>query len=408
MPILRILYSLLIIILLPFILPLGLVVAIRRKEEEGYFERFGFINAGAGYDRSVWFHCASVGEVRSISAFIKQLRAEVPGLKIIISTMTATGRKVAKEDAGADISFLIPVENSFAVKHLIAHFNTKAFFIVDTELWPNLVYAASSACPLYLINARMSDRTARSYFRFRMIFAPLLSRFTHIFAKSVDDAARFAAVRGKAEGITALGNLKFSAPQKKQIPEELLRFSNIPFLFAASTHGPEEGTVLDAFMKVRSQLPRLVIAPRHLSRVQLIRDAAEKRGLSTVLLSENDVADVVIVDSFGQLEYFYQMAESIFVGGSLTPVGGHNTFEALQYEKYVITGSYMNNFADIHEASLATGVATVVATADELAQAVLNPAKGGDFAQFFAMLTADSEKRYTTLTAVVKDALSRS
>lgn len=404
--ILKTLYNLLIFIILPFALPIGYLIALKKKEDDDFFQRFGFITFPEPPEKTLWFHCASVGEVRSLSSISSFIKSNYPDTKIIISTTTATGKKMAETEIEPYFAFLLPLENSMAFEHIIDYMNVKAVVIVDTELWPNLIRIASKHAKVFLLNGRMSDKTFKSYLRYSLIFGRLLNKFETIFTKSERDSEKFEAVKGNREGIITLGNIKFQS-RKELNNSGLFAFLKGKTLFsAASTHSGEEEIICNSF-KNSDKYDRLVIAPRHLNRVKDAYDAAKKSGLTVSKLAErNPDTDVVIVDRFGALEELYTESDKIFIGGSLNNTGGHNIFEALQFEKSVCTGEQMFNFQEISDIAIKNKVSTTVKDEAELTEYLRKDNSSADFGSFFEELEKDNNRKLTSLKEVLDRCIS--
>lgn len=355
--------------MIPFIYPLGYLVAIKRGEEKDYSERFGAIRIPSGFGQSIWIHCASVGEVRSISNLIRKIRKELPEYHIAISTTTSTGKEVALKELKPDLAFLMPLENSMAIGMLIMALRCKAMMIVDTELWPNTIYAAAKKTKLFMINGRISDKSFKSYKRLSFIFRPLLQKFDYIYVKSDADVQKFSKLKGSSDKIENAGNLKYNfdvLKTEKILPEA---FNNKRFAMASSTHENEEALFLKAVDASKTDFDLLVMAPRHLNRIQNVIDTVIKSGKSYSLLSDPDyTADVLIIDQFGELEPFYAAADRIFIGGSTNGTGGHNIFEAIQYEKVPSVGPNMQNFEEIYQLAHSHQTVVTIQSEKELSQ----------------------------------------
>ncbi|PLX70267.1 MAG: 3-deoxy-D-manno-octulosonic acid transferase [Denitrovibrio sp.] len=401
--ILKILYNLFIAIAVPAAIPVGYLVALKKKEDEDYFQRFGFITLPETPDSSVWFHCASVGEVRSLKSVTEYIREDFPELKIIISTTTASGKKMAEAELEPYFAFLLPLENSMAITHIIKQMNAKAVFIVDTELWPNMINSASTHSRLFLINGRISDRSFSSYKKFSFIFRRLLGKFETIYTKSDEDTNKFAKVKGSRSNISTLGNIKFQTRSEK-ISSGIFNFiKNHRIFAAASTHSGEEEIVLQAFSK-SSRCDRLIIAPRHINRVQDVKKMVQEHGYTASMLAERDSStDVVIVDRFGTLEELYQLSIKIFIGGSLNDTGGHNIFEALQFEKDVCVGPNMKNFQELAKLANTSGVSTTIRNAEELAYFIDQEQRELDFETFFEAMNAEQNQKLENLKEILQN-----
>lgn len=399
---LNILYKILLFILIPIILPVGFLIALKKKEDADFFERLGFVTFPEPPEKCVWFHCASVGEVRSIQLITDMIKAEMPELKIIISTTTATGKAEARKLIQPYHAFLLPLENGRATAHIIDYMNVKALIFIDTELWPLFIQTAAKHAKLFLLNARISERTVKSYLRFRFIFGTLLGKFEKIYTKSDEDTARFASVTGRADNIATLGNIKFQTRKDAPAVEIFDYIKNHGIFAAASTHPGEEEAVIEAF-KANKACDRLVIAPRHINRSKDIAAMAAKAGLTVSLLSENNRdTQCVVADRFGALEELYVVSDKIFVGGSLDTTGGHNIYEALQFRKPVIVGSNMANFKEIYDQAARHGAVTTVADAAELAEALDADSGRADFDGLFAEVDAGQKHVLDAVREVIR------
>ena len=398
MKILLILYNLLLFTLLPIIFPLGYLIALRRKEEIWYFERLGFILFDKKPEKTIWIHCASVGEVLSVKPLVDHLKNELPDFEIAVSTITASGKSVAMKNLSAGYFFLLPIENYFAIKYLVSYLNTEYFIIVDTELWPNMIYAAAQNSKLILVNARISEKSYKKYLLFRPIFKNLLTRFEHIFAKSADDAARFEAIIGNTAKISNIGNIKASI-DTCTAPINL----NGNFFLAASTHKGEEEIIKNAFKKVADRFAHLVVAPRHLNRVDEVVNLFST-DFETSKYSENKLTKVIIIDSFGILKNFYSKAEKIFVGGSIVNIGGHNIYEALIFSKVVAAGKNMQNFQEIYEIATKYNVLTTIKNEKDLVEYLMTDTyKEADFENFLVETRKMAEKPLKEITDFIKN-----
>lgn len=398
MKILLILYNLLLFTLLPIIFPLGYLIALRRKEEIWYFERLGFILFDKKPEKTIWIHCASVGEVLSVKPLVDHLKNELPDFEIAVSTITASGKSVAMKNLSADYFFLLPIENYFAIKYLVSYLNTRYFIIVDTELWPNMIYAAAQNSKLILVNARISEKSYKKYLLFRPIFKNLLTRFEHIFAKSADDAARFEAIIGNTAKISNIGNIKASI-DTCTAPINL----NGNFFLATSTHKGEEEIIKNAFKKVADRFAHLVVAPRHLNRVDEVVNLFST-DFETSKYSENKLTKVIIIDSFGILKNFYSKAEKIFVGGSIVNIGGHNIYEALIFSKVVAAGKNMQNFQEIYEIATKYNVLATIENEKDLVEYLMTDTyKEADFENFLVETRKMAEKPLKEITDFIKN-----
>ncbi|MGE4268115.1 MAG: 3-deoxy-D-manno-octulosonic acid transferase [Deferribacterales bacterium] len=401
MLIVKIFYNIILFILIPFLMPIGYLIALKKKEDGDFFERLGFVTFPEPTSKSIWFHCASVGEVRSLKLITDMIKSDFPDLRIIVSTTTATGKQEAQRIILPYHAFLLPIENSLAVAHIIHYMNVRALIIIDTELWYNLINSAAKHTKLFMLNARMSDRSAKSYVRFRFVFAPLLRKFQTIYTKSPEDTIRFTAVTGTEENIETLGNIKFQTRKPKPEPKEYAYLRGYKIFSAASTHRGEEDIIIEAFKKSGYD-GRLVIAPRHMNRVGDVVILAEKAGLTVSRLTEQNPDTLVIVsDRFGTLDELYAMSDRIFVGGSLDNTGGHNIYEAAMFEKQVCVGSNMANFREIFSMAAKYNAAVTVGNADDISLYITSPLDEADFKGFFSEIDTQQKGIMAKIKEVV-------
>jgi 3-deoxy-D-manno-octulosonic-acid transferase len=372
----RALYTLVGSVALP-LLPLRLWW--RGRREPGYRqrigERFGRYR-GAVSGPTFWIHAVSVGETRAAAPLVHRLKTTYPDATLVLTHMTAAGRDTGHALFGDGVvQAWLPYDVPFAVRAFYAHYRPAAGFLLETELWPNLIAAAYSASiPLYLINARLSERSAQGYLRFRALTRPMLQRLAGVAAQSTADAARLAALGANAPIVT--GNLKFDVGIASTMLELAagfrLRFgSTRPVWLAASTREGEESLLLDAL--ARRPLPGkplLVLVPRHPQRFAIVAELLRARGLPFVRRTDDTPvpADVGIVlgDSMGEMPAYYAASDVAFVGGSLLPLGGQNLIEALAVGTPVVVGPHTFNFADATAGAIASGAAMRVADTESL------------------------------------------
>lgn len=409
MRILLFIYNFILIILTPVLSIAGYFILRRKNKHQHYWERFGFIRIDDFKPvKSVWFHCASVGEVRSIKKIVDTLRQDNKDISIIISTMTATGRQIAVDYIKADKAFLLPIENSRAVSMIISYMNVSVLVIVDTELWPNLIFTASNQIPVFLINGRISDKTYKTYKRFKFIFKSVLKRFSAIMTKSELDEERFTNILGKSSKIITAGNIKFQERKSKDSVKTIKELENIKFFLAASTHKGEEEIILSWFNGSMEGFDKLIFVPRHIERSAEVKEIIEKQGYSVSLYSENDFSkQVMIIDAFGLLEGLYILADKIFIGGSLKEIGGHNIYEALQFEKKVAVGKYMFSFKEIFDEAKEFGLVKVINNKEDALEFLLGLEKNNNFIDFFNRIDKINQDTVSTITDTINAVINR-
>jgi 3-deoxy-D-manno-octulosonic-acid transferase len=351
-------------------------------------ERFGL---GRHMARpSLWLHAVSVGEVSAAASLVRALRARHPDMPFVLTTATPTGRAQAAALFGADVEVrFLPYDTAGSVRRFLARIRPRAAIIMETELWPNLLHeCARRGVPVLFASARLSARSVPRYRRFGRLFSAGL-RNAWVAAQSAADADRFLALGADPARTLVVGNVKFDmrlGEAEAESGRELRRrcLGVRPVWTAGSTHAGEEDLVIDAHTAleraVRGAL--LVLAPRHPQRFEAVAALLERRGLEfdrrrgrETVRSE---AQVLLLDTLGELTAFYAASDMAFVGGSLVPVGGHNLLEPAALGVPVITGPYTQNSAEIArllvEAGGAFEVADGVALADAAARLSADPA----------------------------------
>ena len=304
-----------------------------------------------------WVHAVSVGEVIAAVPLVQALQARWPAADIVVSTVTATGERVARARLGETAAMLtFPLDFRGAVRRTVRGVDPACFIALETELWPNLLRALrESKVPAVLANGRISDRSYRRYRRVRGLFRRVLQDVALFCMQSEEDARRIISLGAPPERVLVTGNLKMETPSgdagAEQLWRRLLHLGQAPVVVAGSTHRGEEAIVLDAFQAVRSASDglRLVLAPRHPERLDEVESLARSRGLPVVRRSRvgsGNTAPVVLLDTMGELASLYGVADVIFVGGSLVPVGGHNVVEPALHGKAVVFGPHMANFRE--------------------------------------------------------------
>lgn len=329
----------------------------------------------------VWLHAVSLGEVIAATPLIEAMLEN--GWSVLVTTMTPTGsEQVSKCFANRVAHRYVPYDISSVVRRFFKMTQPRIGVIVETELWPNLIYEASAAnIPLFLANARLSERSLTGYMRFKFLFAPLLRQFSAILAQSNDDARRFIALGAQEAQVKALGNMKFDIHTHNidSTTYALLKErwgGGRRVVIAASTHEDEELQILACFNRLQQAIPGviLLIAPRHPERFESIYQLSQQQGFNTGLRSLAQTLhgqnEVVVLDCLGELLGWYQMSDYAFVGGSLVPVGGHNVLEPIAMGVPVLSGRHVHNFkticADLERAQAIVLVDDAVALVDAL------------------------------------------
>jgi 3-deoxy-D-manno-octulosonic-acid transferase len=352
----------------------------RGRREPGYREnigeRFGRYGAAAASARDVlWIHAVSLGETRAAVPLVKRLLREFPASTVLLTHMTATGREAGASVGDRVVQAWLPYDVPFAVSSFLARFSPRIGMLMETEVWPNLTAACAKArIPLFLVNARLSERSLRGYQKFGSVTAPMFASLAGVAAQTAADAARLR--EAGASDVVVTGNLKFDAAADDEVraPGLALREAfgaHRPVWVAASTREGEEALLLDAL--AQAQLPPetlTVIVPRHPQRFDDVAALIDARKLAFVRRSAgtrvpDDVA-LVLGDSLGELPAYYAAADVAFVGGSLLPLGGQNLIEAIAVGAPTLVGPHTYNFADATAQAIAANAALRVEDAKGL------------------------------------------
>ena len=377
----RALYSLLWWLALP-LLPLRL--AWRARRERGYGEaigeRFGRSATRRPPGEVVWIHAVSVGETRAAAPLIERLRRERPQATLLLTGMTAAGREAGRALYGDRVvQAWLPYDVPFAVRRFLDHWQPAAGLLMETELWPNLVHACRERdMPLFLVNARLSERSARGYARVAPLSRPMLRALAGIAAQTPHDAQRLQALG--AAGVAVTGNLKFDVaiPDAMRALGEVLRTRcgrTRKVWLAASTREGEEALLLDALAKhPLAAGALLLLVPRHPQRFDEVEALVRSRGLTLVRRSSDapiaPFTQVVLGDSMGEMLAYCAAADVAFVGGSLLPLGGQNLIEPIAMGIPTLVGPHTFNFAEATARALEAGAAKCVPDAPALVDAV--------------------------------------
>jgi 3-deoxy-D-manno-octulosonic-acid transferase len=334
------------------------------KYRTGWSERLGTVPDRLlhdGRDNLIWIHAVSVGEVLAISRVVEELKAQLPGWRIVVSTTTDTGQRLARRRFGEDNVFYLPLDVSFAVRPYFDALRPRLLVLAESEFWPNLLrWARLSGASVAVVNARVSDRSLPGYLRFRSLLGPVMQNVDVFLAQSEEDARRLIQIGAPQERVQVSGNLKFEIipPSDSDIAERfdagMQRADIGPLIVAGSTLYPEEAALLEMFETVRERYPHalLVIAPRHPERFEAVASLLESSEPSFQRRSQWDgetltAGSVFLLDTIGELASLYGFADLAFVGGSLVPRGGHNVLEAAQFAKPILVGPSTENFRDI-------------------------------------------------------------
>ncbi|MGH7376233.1 MAG: 3-deoxy-D-manno-octulosonic acid transferase [Candidatus Methylomirabilales bacterium] len=337
--------------------------------------------------RPVWLHAVSVGEVLAVSGLLRALRERRPDIPVLVSTVTETGQAVAAERlAEADARIYFPFDLPGCVRLALEAIRPRLVLLAETEIWPNFLRACGDRrVPVVLVNGRISPRSFPRYRLARPFLRRVLRDLTLCLMQGDADAERLRTLGAAADRVRVTGNLKYdlrTAPVPAGERRAWLTSLGIPegaaVLLAGSTHRGEEAAAVTALCALRQVDPeaRLILAPRHPERLAEAEAAATAAGLACGRWSARPFPPlfhppVILVDTIGELARLYALGTVVFVGGSLTPVGGHNILEPAQHGCPILFGPHMANFAEMAAAFLAEGAAVQVPDAPGLTAAVL-------------------------------------
>jgi 3-deoxy-D-manno-octulosonic-acid transferase len=360
----------------------------------GFWQRFAVygpeVKRPDGARPVLWLHAVSVGEVGICAQLIRALEPKLPAWQFVVSTTTSTGMGELGRKLPSHIPrFYYPVDFPGVTRRALNTFCPSAIVLVENELWPNFLWRAiDRKIPLFLVNARISDRSFPNYRRANILFHPMFSQFRAVGCQESGDAGRLGQLGFPAKAVRVVGSLKFDAAQPDPRPgldaRALLRQigvnKNAKILVAGSTHAGEEAILAEMLKRLRGRFPELflVLVPRHSERTADVARELEARGIRFVRRSEIDSAkplppgglECLLVNSTGELKFFYETADVVFVGKSLTVKGGQNPIEPAALGKPVVFGPNMQNFTSIVRAFLAADAVAQVKDAGELEQKI--------------------------------------
>jgi len=384
-------YNILLNIITLILIPYYAYNGLRSGEELGLRERFAFYRDDLKLifpaDMVIWVHAASAGETLAAKEFIEGLRDKYPSARIVFSNMTPTGRKIAREKIDtADCFIYLPLDLKWIVKRAVKFFKPELFVLIETELWPNLIKELDSTdCSIMLASGRISDDTFNKYKYMSAIMEDMLHRIDIISMQSREGYNKIIELGAPEDHVCINGNLKYDIDvgnlNKDKLAKKRELFNlkeNTPVLTAGSTHKGEEEKILDVYKELKNDFSRLklFLAPRYVERREELQSLCGEYNFNSVLYTklkkgfyvENNSADIVIVDTMGELADLYYFADIIFVGGSLIKRGGHNVIEAAARSKVVLFGPSMYNFKEERDFLLENNVGFKVKNKEELYQ----------------------------------------
>jgi len=387
------LYSVLSVVALVIASPFLAYQAVRhRKYVRSLRQRLGYLPLSFNIDgdESIWIHAVSVGETLTARALIGELKTRYPGLKLFLSTTTMTGHEVARALTDVDGVFYFPLDWGFTVRRTLDVVRPRLFVMMETEIWPMLLRECRErGVATMLVNGRISKRSFASYALVRRFFRRVLDDVERFCMQSEEAARRIVALGADPARVVVTGSLKFDSLDwpgvgpHGQSRDRLLRYFRLspgrPVVIAASTLRGEDLAALEAFRRVQARWPDalLIVAPRHPERFEEVTRLAAEEGFRVVRrtslpVDQSPDADVVVLDTIGELARLYQIASVVFVGGSLVDAGGHNILEPAMFGKAIVFGPHMHNFAEISAEFLRGSAAVQVFSTRELGECLVD------------------------------------
>jgi len=381
-------YNLFLAILTIFLLPYYYFKSKKSGEKLNLKERFAFYDQNLDLlfpaNQVIWIQAASAGETLAAQKLTSEIRKKYPEARIIFSTMTASGKSLAKKKIeGPDLIIYLPFDLNWVVKRSVRKFKPDLFIMIETELWPNLIRTLDEqGAQIMLASGRISDDSFGQYKFLGSLLKDMLNRIDVFSMQHQEAAAKINELGAAEDHICINGNLKYDIDLKPPAKEEYLRKKEMmkisdetKVLVAGSTHQGEEEVILNLYQQLKSQFKqfKILIAPRYVERREELLSLCQETETAAVLYSElkrNEIqlaadTDIIIVDTMGELAQLYFYADLVFIGGSLIDRGGHNVIEAAARAKVVLFGQSMYNFKEERDFLLENEVGFEVKNSDD-------------------------------------------
>ncbi len=355
------LYNIISTIGLMFYLPFLLLKKGPENKNRFIRERLGL----SGYKKTdIWVHTVSVGETLASIPFLKKLKKEFPYNRVVMTTTTYTGQKIARAKfPEADRIMYMPLDSPLCINRAVSLLSPDIFITVETELWPALFHSLKRAgSRIIILNGRISDKSFKGYRRISQVMGSMLSKVDFFYMQGTVDAARIITLGASGDKVGIMGNFKFDMDFRDTGPVDWLSGFDGEILLGASTHEGEEKIILDAFTAMKNNMRgiKLILAPRHPERFDEAAKIMDKMGLQYVRRSRikraqnasegrpntvnGEFPDIILLDTLGELSRVFANVSVALIGGSLVPRGGHNIMEPAYWSKPIIFGPHMENF----------------------------------------------------------------
>ncbi len=357
-------YSLFYTVFLIFFLPVYSFLIKKKGYKLGFKDRL-VLYSTAGLKNPVWFHCASVGELNTAKPLISFYSKNND---ILITVSSPRGWEYAKKNfKDFEVRFL-PFDYRFLIKRFISIHNPSVLIVLEGEFWYNFITTSSKYLPVISANTRISPSSFDFYKKLSFFYRKIFSSFSLFLVRSEQDKKFLLNFVKDTRKIVVCGDLKFvSSSIKKNVS---LAKGDKKVIVAGSTHSPEEKILLEVLKKIKEKIPQvtLILAPRHMERIDEITDLVKKYGFSYSFRTKTDRldTDVYIVDTLGELSGLYRYADIVFVGGTIADVGGHNILEPALENKPVLIGKNYYKIKDLYDLLKDYGVVFVAEDQNQL------------------------------------------
>lgn len=378
-------------------------------------ERMGRVSIARPHGTLIWIHAASVGESNSVLPLIQRLHELAPSLHVVLTTGTLSSATLMnKRLPERAFHQFVPIDSPLAVGRFLRKLRPDMAIWVESEFWPNLLQmTAQQSIPLYLVNARLSERSAKRWRLARQSFLALMAHFRVIYAGSGEDKSRLHHLG--VEAVEYVGNLKYDAPAPPADPvqtsEIMQNIGDRRIWLASSTHPGEEAVVAEVHQQVREVFPELltIVVPRHPHRVEAICEAMKQHKLTVARRSKKQIilpeTDLYLADTLGELGTFYRLAGVVFMGGSFIPHGGHNPIEPALLDCAILCGPHMHNFSSIVNELRKAGALIQVDTVAALSEQVVDLLRDHDRQENLATLAHEVVDAHRGAVEVISQAI---